>query len=73
MRNSLYISENINLCDEMWCITDFAVIIRTLVGVNSKIEMRDGLEDDPQRRKPDITRAWVHLKWMPKVNQIQFL
>lgn len=48
-------------------IKDFAVIIRTLVGVNSKIEMRDGLEDDPQRRKPDITRAWVHLKWMPKV------
>lgn len=26
-----------------------------------------GVEDDPQRRKPDITRARDILKWEPKV------
>lgn len=26
-----------------------------------------GVEDDPQRRKPDITRAKQYLNWEPKV------
>lgn len=25
------------------------------------------MEDDPQRRKPDITRAMKYLNWKPKV------
>lgn len=48
-------------------IEDFAKIIRNLVGGTSKIVYTDKVEDDPQRRKPDITRAKTHLKWEPKV------
>lgn len=49
-------------------IVEFAVIIRKLVGGNNKIEMVNAVEDDPQRRKPDITRAVTFLNWKPKVN-----
>lgn len=48
-------------------IEDFAKIIKTLVGGTSKIVYTDKVEDDPQRRKPDITRAKTELKWEPKV------
>ncbi|KAM7302253.1 UDP-glucuronic acid decarboxylase 1 [Ixodes scapularis] len=48
-------------------IEDFAKIIKTLVGGTSKIVYTDKVEDDPQRRRPDITRAKTELKWEPKV------
>ncbi|KAJ8967355.1 hypothetical protein NQ314_002941, partial [Rhamnusium bicolor] len=38
-------------------ITEFATIIKTLVGGHSKIIHVSEVEDDPQRRRPDITRA----------------
>lgn len=47
---------------------DFAVIIRDLIGgKTSKIETMPAVEDDPQRRKPDITRAKKFLNWEPRV------
>uniref|UniRef100_V5ID95 UDP-glucuronic acid decarboxylase 1 n=2 Tax=Ixodes ricinus TaxID=34613 RepID=V5ID95_IXORI len=48
-------------------IEDFAKIIKNLVGGTSKIVYTDKVEDDPQRRRPDITRAKTELKWEPKV------
>ncbi|KAL3282988.1 hypothetical protein HHI36_006146 [Cryptolaemus montrouzieri] len=49
-------------------INEFAAIIKELVGGNSKIVHSSEVEDDPQRRKPDITRAKKYLNWEPKVN-----
>lgn len=44
------------------------MIIRDLVGgKTSKIETMPAVEDDPQRRKPDITRAKKFLNWEPRV------
>ncbi|KAK2181735.1 hypothetical protein NP493_383g01045 [Ridgeia piscesae] len=51
-------------------IKDFAVIINQLVGNNSKIEMRPAMQDDPKRRKPDISRAKKYLSWEPKVGML---
>lgn len=39
-----------------------------MVGGNSRIVHEAEVEDDPQRRRPDITRAKVYLKWEPKVS-----
>lgn len=50
-------------------IEEFAVIIRDLVGgAKSKILSMPAVEDDPQRRKPDITRARKYLNWEPRVS-----
>ncbi|KAK4875601.1 hypothetical protein RN001_012023 [Aquatica leii] len=49
-------------------IEEFATIIKQLVGGNSKIMHVAAVEDDPQKRKPDITRAKQYLNWEPKVN-----
>jgi UDP-glucuronate decarboxylase len=46
---------------------DFAVIIKNLVGGSSEIKSLAAVEDDPQRRRPDITRAKEYLNWEPKV------
>lgn len=47
---------------------EFAVIIRDLVGGKmSKIETMPAVEDDPQRRKPDIARAKKYLNWEPRI------
>lgn len=44
------------------------MIIRDLVGgKTSKMETMPAVEDDPQRRKPDITRAKNLLNWEPRV------
>ncbi|VVC41121.1 NAD(P)-binding domain [Cinara cedri] len=48
-------------------INEFAVIINNLVGGKSKVITTPAVEDDPQRRKPDITRAMTYLHWKPKV------
>lgn len=39
-----------------------------MVGGESAIKHLAGVEDDPQRRKPDISRAKQILKWEPKVS-----
>lgn len=48
-------------------IEEFAIIIKKLVGGISEIKQTDAVEDDPQRRKPDISRAKEFLNWQPKV------
>ncbi len=48
--------------------SEFAVLIRDLVGhTNSEIQHIDPVEDDPQKRRPDITKAKKELKWEPIV------
>lgn len=53
-------------------ILDFATIIKDLVG-SGKIVHLPGIQDDPQRRRPDITRAKEILGWTPKVELIDGL
>lgn len=44
------------------------MIIRDLVGgKTSNIETMPAVEDDPQRRKPDIARAKKYLNWEPRI------
>ena len=49
-------------------IMEFAEAILALTGSKSRIEYRDLPEDDPQQRKPDITKARKLLGWEPKVD-----
>lgn len=51
-----------------FCFLEFATIIKNLVGGNSKIVHQAEVEDDPQRRRPDISRAKKYLNWEPKVS-----
>ncbi|XP_014258495.1 UDP-glucuronic acid decarboxylase 1 [Cimex lectularius] len=50
-----------------YSIMDFALIIKKLVGNENQIKSIESVEDDPQRRKPDISRAKQFLNWEPKV------
>lgn len=50
-------------------ITDLAEVVKRVTGSTSEIVYTESLpEDDPKKRKPDITRARTILKWEPKVN-----
>lgn len=51
-------------------IKDFALLINELTGNPSGLITRyaEGLGDDPQRRRPDITRAQSILGWEPKID-----
>lgn len=50
-------------------IRDLAEKVLTLTGSKSKIEYSGSFrENDPMRRKPDITKAKEKLGWEPKVN-----
>ena len=47
---------------------EFAVLIRDMVGqTSSEIVYLDPVQDDPQQRRPDITRAEKELNWKPLV------
>lgn len=48
-------------------IEEFAEVIHKLVGGKSKVSYMSSIEDDPQRRRPDITRAKTYLGWEPHV------
>ena len=48
-------------------ICQIAELVRELVGSSSKIELHPLPQDDPTRRKPDITRARDRLGWSPQV------
>lgn len=48
------------------------MIIKSLIGGKSVLITTSAVEDDPQRRKPDITRAMTYLNWKPKVCIIWF-
>jgi dTDP-glucose 4,6-dehydratase len=51
-------------------ILEFAEEINAIVGNKAGIKYTPGdrLESDPQRRRPDITRAYNVLGWEPKVS-----
>lgn len=53
--------------DSPLMFAEFARIIKDLVGGTSKIIELAAVEDDPQRRRPDISRAKKYLSWEPKV------
>jgi len=48
-------------------IKTFASLIRDMVGSASEIVHKPEVEDDPQRRRPDISTAKKELGWQPKV------
>lgn len=50
-------------------IRDFAEEVVALTGSKSKITYKELPKDDPQVRKPDITRAKEILGWEPKVSR----
>jgi len=54
-------------------IEEFATIIKQEVGGKSKIEYLPAVEDDPQRRRPDISVAKSVLGWEPRVKLMQGL
>jgi len=49
-------------------VVEFAEIIKAIVNVDSPVRYLPAVEDDPQRRRPDIRRAKEHLNWKPKVS-----
>lgn len=66
MNSNYSLPVNIGNPDEH-TIKEFATIIHEMVEGNSEIIHKDAVEDDPQRRKPDITRANTILGWKPIV------
>lgn len=48
-------------------IVEFAQIIKTLVDGSSEIVHKPPMEDDPHRRRPDISRAKQYIGWQPRV------
>lgn len=48
-------------------ILEIALLIKKLTGSKSKIVYKELPQDDPHRRKPDITKAKRLLSWEPKV------
>uniref|UniRef100_A0AAF5RWT9 UDP-glucuronate decarboxylase n=2 Tax=Wuchereria bancrofti TaxID=6293 RepID=A0AAF5RWT9_WUCBA len=49
-------------------INEFAELIRGLIGSNSSIVHEPEQQDDPQQRKPDISRANEKLNWKPIIS-----
>ncbi|WP_321477696.1 UDP-glucuronic acid decarboxylase family protein [uncultured Paludibaculum sp.] len=49
-------------------VLQFAERIRALTGTKSEIVFHPLPQDDPQRRRPDITKAYEVLGWQPKVD-----
>ena len=51
-----------------WTILECAREIQSLLGSNSQIVFKPLPQDDPTRRRPDITRARTLLGWEPRVS-----
>lgn len=43
-------------------------MVQETIDPDAKIEYRPNTEDDPHKRKPDISKAKEHLGWEPKVD-----
>ena len=54
-------------------ILEFAEKINELSGKKLEIEFKPALEDDPKKRKPDISLAKEKLNWSPKISLEQGL
>jgi len=52
---------------EEWTILECAQEVQTVAGSRSEIVFKPLPQDDPTRRRPDITRARDLLGWSPKV------
>jgi len=48
-------------------ILDIAKLVQKMTNTSSTIVHKSAVEDDPRRRKPDITRAQQELSWRPTV------
>jgi len=51
-----------------WTILECATEVQALIGSHSEIVFKPLPQDDPTRRKPDITRAKELLGWEPTVS-----
>ncbi|XP_029639019.1 UDP-glucuronic acid decarboxylase 1 isoform X2 [Octopus sinensis] len=70
LMNSNY-SQPVNLGNpEEHSVMEFAKIIKSLVGGDSKIVNRPAMQDDPQRRRPNISKALKYLNWKPRIAMI---
>ena len=45
----------------------FVQVVQETIDPNARIEFRPNTEDDPHKRKPDITKAKDLLGWEPKI------
>jgi len=61
---------NIGNPDE-YTIKEFAEMIKKEINPDAKIIFKDAVVDDPQKRKPDITRAKQVLGWQPQFTVAQ--
>lgn len=52
---------------------ELANVVQDTIDPNARIEFRPNTEDDPHKRKPDITRAKELLGWEPKISLRQGL
>ncbi|RWW62084.1 hypothetical protein BHE74_00030809 [Ensete ventricosum] len=52
---------------------ELARVVQDTIDPSAKIEFRPNTEDDPHKRKPDITRAKELLGWEPKISLRQGL
>ena len=50
-----------------YTILELASAVQELVNPNAEIQFKPLPQDDPRRRRPDITRAKTHLNWVPTV------
>lgn len=61
--------ETVNLGNpEEYTVNQTADIIQQAVGARDKIETKKLPVDDPQQRRPDISKATKLLNWKPKIN-----
>lgn len=70
MFNSDTKGEVVNLgAQEEHTVMEYATIVKKLVETESEVVMAEELpEDDPKKRRPDITKAKKLLHWEPKVS-----
>lgn len=67
MNSNYSLPVNLGNPDE-YTIRQFADIIKKYVGGSSQIVHKPAMQDDPKKRKPDITRAQTYLQWKPRVS-----
>ncbi|MER3515040.1 MAG: NAD-dependent dehydratase [Chloroflexota bacterium] len=58
---------------EEYTVLQLAHLVRELTGARVPLEFRPLFEDDPKRRKPDITLAKRLLGWQPSVSLVEGL
>ncbi len=69
LMNSRFVADPFNLGNPNEInILELAGLIKKLIGSTSKIIFSSLPEDDPEKRKPDISKANEKLKWEPRVN-----